>query len=246
MMISDVRAAWRSIVKMPVLAAVVVVSPGVGIGVNTAVFSWIQAVVLRPLPGVADAGGFHSVEPRAETGSYPGVSWLEYADLRERLRSFPDLLAFRMAPFNVGESGRSQRTLTEHVEKNLFLRRIPARMFVVLGPLLLVLAATGIYAVVAYTVSQRTTEIGVRLALGATGRRVVSQIVGETLRVIAVGAMAGWAIAFAVNSHLLRGPVYPSVFVGVPVVLLLVAAVACWVPAQRAARVDPMVALRQE
>src|SRR5439155_15957919 len=80
------------------------------------------------------------------------------------------------------------RTLTEHVEKNLFLRRIPARMFVVLGPLLLVLAAIGIYAVVAYTVSQRTREIGVRLALGATPGRVVSQILAETLRVVAAGA----------------------------------------------------------
>jgi hypothetical protein len=86
------------------------------------------------------------------------------------------------------------RTLTEHVDKNLFLRRIPARMFVVLGPLMLVLAAIGIYAVVSYSVSRRTTEIGVRLALGATTRRVVSQIVRETLSVVAAGALAGWLV----------------------------------------------------
>ena len=63
---------------MPVLATVVVVSLGVGIGVNTAVFSWIQAMFLQPLPGVADAGALYLVEPRADTGSYPGASWLEY------------------------------------------------------------------------------------------------------------------------------------------------------------------------
>jgi len=138
------------------------------------------------------------------------------------------------------------RTLNEHVEKNLFLRRIPARMFVVLGPALLMLAAIGIYAVVAYAVSQRTTEIGVRLALGATGRRVVSQIVAESLRIVAVGATAGWAIAVVINLHLVRGPIYLSVFGGVPLLLIGVAAVACWLPARRATSVDPIVALRQE
>ena len=138
------------------------------------------------------------------------------------------------------------RTLTEHVEKNLFLRRVPARMFVVLGPLLLALAAVGIYAVVAYAVSHRTTEIGVRLALGATTGRVMAQIVGETLRVIAAGAVVGWSIAFVVNLHLVRGPLYLSVFAGVPLVLLLVAAIACWIPARRAASGDVMVALRQD
>jgi ABC-type antimicrobial peptide transport system permease subunit len=134
----------------------------------------------------------------------------------------------------------------EHVEKNLFLRRIPARMFVVLGPALLLLAAIGIYAVVAYTVSQRTMEIGIRLALGATTRRVVSHIVAESLRVVVAGALIGWAIAFMIALHLVRGPIYFSVFVGVPALLLLVAAAACWLPAQRATRVDPVVALRQE
>jgi putative ABC transport system permease protein len=138
------------------------------------------------------------------------------------------------------------RTLTEHVERNLFLRRIPARMFVVLGPALLLLAAVGIYAVVAYTVSHRTTEIGVRMALGATAPRVVAQIVGDSLRVVTVGALAGWGLAAVVSLHLVRGPMYGSVFLGVPALLLLVAAFACWLPARRASRVDPVVALRHE
>jgi predicted permease len=138
------------------------------------------------------------------------------------------------------------RTLGEHVEKNLFLRRIPARMFVVLGPLLLLLAAIGIYAVVDFSVSRRTTEIGVRLALGATERRLVRQIVFETLRVVGAGALIGWALVFLVALHLLRGVLQLSVFVGVPALLMVVAALAAWVPAHRAAMRDPIVALRQE
>jgi predicted permease len=139
------------------------------------------------------------------------------------------------------------RTLVEHVDKNLFLRRIPARMFVVLGPLLLVLAAIGIYAVVAYTVSHRTAEIGVRIALGATASRVVRQIVRETLRVVGIGAGVGVTLAFLVAIHVMRGaPINLVIFIGVPAVLMLVATGASWLPARRAARVDPVVALRAE
>src|SRR5437867_6396759 len=119
-MIGDLKHAWRTIARMPVLASVVVVSLGIGIGVNTAVFSWVQAMVLRPLPGVAHGTSFQTVEARAETGSYPGVSWLEYDDLRARLRSFPDLMAFRMVPFNVGEVGHTQRTYGQLVSGNYF------------------------------------------------------------------------------------------------------------------------------
>lgn len=139
------------------------------------------------------------------------------------------------------------RTMSEHIEKNLFLRRIPARMFVVLGPLLLLLAAIGIYAVVAYAVAQRTAEIGIRIALGATARRVVLHTVNETLRVIAAGAGAGWLIVLVLYTHLVRGAaVDVRIFAGVPALLLLVAALACWLPARRAANVDPMLALRHE
>src|SRR5258708_4825400 len=74
-------------------------------------------------------------------------------------------------------------------------------MLVVLGPLLLVLAAIGIYAVVAHAVAHRTAEIGVRLALGARAERVVAQIVGESLRVIVIGMLAGWVVVFVVAIH---------------------------------------------
>ena len=107
---------WR----MPGLAAVIILSLGVGIGVNTAVFSWIQAMVLQPIPGVVDAGGVQLVSVRADTGSYPGVSWLEYRDLRDRMRNLPDLFAYRMVPFNVGESGRTERTAGLLVSGNYF------------------------------------------------------------------------------------------------------------------------------
>jgi predicted permease len=138
------------------------------------------------------------------------------------------------------------RTLAEHIDKNLFLRRIPARMFVVLGPALLLLAAIGIYAVVAYTVTHRTAEIGVRLALGATPRRVLTEVVVDSMRVVTIGAAAGWSVAVIVSLHLVRGPMYLSVFAAVPAVLLSVAAAASWLPARRASRVDPLIALRQE
>src|SRR5687768_9074455 len=95
----DILHAFRTLAGMPVLATVVILSLGIGIGANVAVFSWLQTFLFKPLPGVAGAGSFQLVEARAETGSYPGTSWLEYRDLQERLRALPDLLAFRMVPF---------------------------------------------------------------------------------------------------------------------------------------------------
>ncbi len=73
---------------MPVLATVVVVSLATGIAVNTIVFSFIDSRVLRPLPGVDDAGSVRLIEPRAATGSYPGASWQEFLDLTARLTAF--------------------------------------------------------------------------------------------------------------------------------------------------------------
>ncbi len=139
------------------------------------------------------------------------------------------------------------RTMAEHVERNLFLRKIPARMFAVIAPLLLALVAIGIYAVISYTVAQRTTEIGVRIALGATADRVVGQIVKEGLMVAGAGLFLALVVAVMVQLHLFSGgPGAWQVLLAVPAVLLVVAGMSCWLPARRAATVDPVVALRSE
>src|SRR5881296_2423664 len=119
-MIRDVRDAFRRIVRMPALAAVVIISIGAGIGVNTVVFSWIQMRIFQPLPGVSGSGSLHGVEPRTDAGIYTGVSWLEYQDLRERLRAFREILAFRMVALYVGETGQVQRAYGLLVSGNYF------------------------------------------------------------------------------------------------------------------------------
>lgn len=139
------------------------------------------------------------------------------------------------------------RSLDEHVDTNLILRKVPAQMFSVLGPLLLLLAAIGIYAVVDYTVSLRTREIGVRIAIGATAQRVVRGFVSETLRVALVGGVIGWLAAYMLAIHLAPGRrIDGPVFAAVPAILLLVAGLAAWIPARRASGVDPAITLRSE
>ena len=139
------------------------------------------------------------------------------------------------------------RTLSDHVETNLVFRRVPARLFVVLGPLLLLLAGLGIYSLVSYAVSLRTNELGVRLALGATPRRLITEELGASLRVTAAGVMVGWVITFVVTVVLFPGQTTQvGVFAGVPLLLIGVSALASWVPARRGSRVDPLTALRAD
>jgi hypothetical protein len=118
-MIADLRHGLRSVGRMPVLATVVVASLATGIGVNTVVFSWFQALVLDPVPGVQRGGDLHFVEPRSDTG-YPGTSFPEYEDLRARLSGFRRLFAFRSAALSVGEPGQVERTFGQFVSDNFF------------------------------------------------------------------------------------------------------------------------------
>jgi putative ABC transport system permease protein len=115
----------------------------------------------------------------------------------------------------------------------------------------LLIAAIGIYGVLAYSVNQRTREIGLRMALGATPRSVLQLIVGQGMRVVLIGVgiglVGGLALGRAVSSLVFGVPVHdPATFGLVGVVLTGVALAACIIPARRAARVDPVVALREE
>ena len=137
------------------------------------------------------------------------------------------------------------RTLTAHVDTNLMFRKIPAQMFLVLGPMLLILASVGIYGVVAYSMTLRTTEIGMRLALGATPLRVTREFVWQTMRVVLAGAAAGLAIAGGIAAAMLGDRPWDLVtFAGIPPFLILVAAFASWLPTHRATKLSPWAALR--
>jgi ABC-type antimicrobial peptide transport system permease subunit len=115
----------------------------------------------------------------------------------------------------------------------------------------LFLAAVGLYGVVAYTVTQRTQEIGLRMAIGAEPGQVLRMIIGGGMKLAAIGVAVGVAGALALANlvaSMLYGvtPFDPASYAGTAGVLLAVAALACWLPARRAMRVDPLVALRQE
>ena len=115
----------------------------------------------------------------------------------------------------------------------------------------LLLAGLGIYGVISYMVRERTHEIGIRLALGAQSANIMQMVLRQGLRLAVAGAAFGLVCALVV-SHLMAGLLYgvrptdPLTFVGVALLLIGVALLACYIPARRAIRVDPLVALRHE
>ena len=129
--------------------------------------------------------------------------------------------------------------------------RVAAGMASTFGMLALVLATMGLYSVMMYAVSQRTREISIRMALGATLRDVVRLIVSDGMRLVIIGLLLGLAGAFSLtrifSSLLLHvSATDPLTFAVVAILLFGAAMLACLLPARRATRVDPMVALRQE
>ena len=166
------------------------------------------------------------------------------SSLAEALRRLVFALDPAMAVYN-------QETMDEHIRTAYFLPRVAATLFGVFGAIGLVLAAVGLYGVMSYGVSRRTREIGIRMALGARPGSVERLIVRQGMILASIAMALGWPAAWMlskVSSSFLYGiqPHDPLTFSVVPLLLAAIALLACWIPARRAASINPTEALRTE
>ena len=143
------------------------------------------------------------------------------------------------------------KTMEQIIEESTGEPRFRSFLIASFAVLALLLAAVGVYGLISFTVTQRVPEIGVRLALGASPRQVFTQVIGQGLRLAVIGVVLG-LVAAAVATTLVRGLLFntsatdPVVYGSLSLLLLAMAGLACYVPARRAMRVDPMTALRSE
>ncbi len=185
----------------------------------------------------------------ADDASFSGYTLIVHtkgnpASLAEPLRQLVHTLDPAIAVFN-------QETMDAHIRSAYFLPRLAASLFGTMGFIGLVLASVGLYGVMSYSVSRRRHEIGIRMALGAQARAVRRMVLRQGLRLAVIAIVLGWPAAWflaRLSSSFLYGvaPHDALTFAAVPVILVAIALIACWIPARRAASVDPMETLRTE
>ncbi len=142
------------------------------------------------------------------------------------------------------------KTMGSVVDKQLDRDRFSLLLIGAFATLALILAALGIYGVVAYSVARRTRELGIRIALGAAPKAVIRQLMVDVLRVVCLGAAVGWVGSYFLGKGLENrlhgvGSMDPMALVTMSLVLILAAAIACWIPARRTASIDPISAMRE-
>lgn len=143
------------------------------------------------------------------------------------------------------------QTLTQVIADSLAKRRFSMIVLGVFAGVALLLASLGIYGVISYLVGQRTYELGIRLALGADRRDILRLVLGHGLKMAIAGVVAGLIAAFALTRLMSTmlfgvGPTDPATYAIIVLVLMVVALLACYLPARRATKVDPLSALRSE
>jgi len=197
--------------------------------------------------GPERSGGSEMYLPMRQTKDYPEM------ELVVRTALPPDSLAagIRMAlrPIDPNLPVSTFQTLQDLVDKAVSPRRFLVMLLAGFAGFALLLASLGIYALISYSVNQRTREIGIRMSLGASERLVQREVLIKTLRLaltgVAIGTLASFALTKWIESLLFgTTPTDPVVFLGVILLLCSAALVAGYVPARRASRVDPMIALR--
>jgi predicted permease len=208
------------------------------------------------IAGVAKDGKYWNIgeEPRAFVW-FPIGDQLAFNTLIARTTAGPESVIsairgeFRNLDPNLPVT--NVKTLTEHMSLSLFPARAFAALLSAFGLLALTLAAIGIFGVMSYAVSQRTREIGIRMALGAGAKEIFKLVVGQGLTLTLIGVGAGLALAF-IGTRFLSSLLYnvsavdPLTFAGVTLLLTVVAFLACYFPARKAMKTDPIVALRHE
>ena len=182
---------------------------------------------------------------------YSGPTGMQVVRVEGEADAYMEAVRRRLQRVMPGASYVTVRPMRTMVDPTMKSWRVGATMFLGFGVLALVLAAVGLYSVIAYAVAQRRQEIGVRIALGASRRSIVGLVVGSGVRVVTLGIIAGVAIAFWASRWLgsllfRQSPTDPVVYAAVAGTLIAVALVATALPGFRAAQVDPNVALRSD
>jgi ABC-type antimicrobial peptide transport system permease subunit len=192
-----------------------------------------------------------------QTVRWPGPQFADRAGMYFLLRTSGDPLKLMetvkraVAEVDPSRPAANFRTVEQSLSQQTQFLRLYILLLGIFGGIAAVLAAIGIYGVMAYAVAERTREIGIRMALGAGSGDVVKMVLGHALVIIGIGVTLGLAGSFALT-RVIKSALYgvtatdPTTYVGISALLLLVAIIACLVPTRRAVAVHPTIALRYE
>lgn len=259
---ADLAYAVRRLRKSPGFSLVAVLTLALGTGATTAIFSVVRAVALRPLPishveRVGVVGMVRDLRPADDpspTVYIPSAQrpWTFMTYLaKTRGESKPIAAALQRAMRAAAPNTPVPTPLAVNLDNAIATQRFTAWRLVAFSAVAMTLAAVGIYGVISYSVAQRTSEMGIRLALGAAPIRVAGMVVLDGCTPATIGVVVGSAAAVGL-SRLMTTLLFGTSSTDLPtygvvaVVLLGVAALASYLPARRAASVDPLVALRAD